>query len=69
MRHLSAGHNAEGRERLEKYYELRRQGLGIIDAAAAIEVLDHATVYRYERWFKAIESGTPIVPGKLGRPA
>ena len=69
MKPLSPGRNAEGRERREKYYELRRQGAGIVDAAAAVGVLDHATVYRYERWFKTIESGTPIVPGKLGRPA
>ena len=55
---------AKGRERREHYYELRREGLNHLDAAAAIGVLDPGTRGRYERWFQAVERGDPIIPGR-----
>ena len=55
---------AKGRERRERYYELRRQGLNCLDAAAAVGVLDFGTRGRYERWFQAVERGEAIIPGR-----
>ena len=67
MKPLPAGSHAGARERRERYYELRRQGLGITDAAAGAGVTDPRTVNRYERWFQATERGDLIVPGRPSR--
>lgn len=55
---------AKGRERRERFCELRRQGLDHLDAAAAVGVFNYATRGRYERWFQAVERGEAIVPAR-----
>ena len=64
MKPLPPGNHAGAHERRERYYELRRQGLGITDAAAGVGATDPCTVRRYERWFQATERGDLIVPGR-----
>jgi hypothetical protein len=56
----------EGRERRNRYYELRRQGMPMLDAAAEVGVYDWVIARRYERWFAAEESGQEIVRGTPG---
>ena len=69
MKPLPTGDHAGAHERRERYYELRRQGLSVIEAATEVGVLAEATAYRYERWFKATERGERIVPAGLGKPS
>ena len=69
MKPLPGGNHAGARERRERYYELRRQGLNVTDAAGEVGATDPCTVRRYERWFKAVERGDLIVPGRLDRPS
>ena len=69
MKPLPPGNHAGAHERRERYYELRRQGLGITDAAAGVGATDPCTVRRYERWFQATERGDLIVPGRAARNA
>ena len=64
MKPLPPGDHAGAHERRERYYELRRQGLSVTDAAARVGATDPSTVGRYERWFKATERGDLIVPGR-----
>ena len=64
MKPLPPGNHAGAHERRERYYELRRQGLGPADAAAGVGATDPSTVGRYERWFKATERGDLIVTGR-----
>jgi hypothetical protein len=53
----------EARQRRERYYELRREGVPSLDAAAGVDVFDWRIAQRYERWFQATESGQQIIPG------
>ena len=69
MKPLPAGSHTGAHERRERYYELRRQGLDVIDAAAGVGATEPKTIRRYERWFKAAERGDQIVPGRPGRPS
>ena len=69
MKPLPTGDHAGAHERRERYYELRRRGLKVVDAAAEVGVSVEATAYRYERWFQAVERGEEIVPAGLGRPS
>jgi hypothetical protein len=66
MKPLSNDRNA-ARQRREKFYELRRSGLGMVDAAVAAGVADPVSQARYERWYQAIERGEVPVPVKPGR--
>ncbi len=54
-------------QRREAYYELRRQGWSIYDAAAEVGVHDINTAKRYERWFQAIERGEITVNANHSR--
>ena len=55
---------AEGRARRERYYQLRRDGVPMVEAAWAVDVPDPVTYRRYERWFQAIESGRQLFPAR-----
>jgi hypothetical protein len=65
MKNLSHS-QPEARQRRERYYELRRQGVPMLDAAAEVGMTDWVGAQRYERWFQATESGQEIVRGKPG---
>jgi hypothetical protein len=56
----------EAQRRRARYYELRRQG---VDAYGAMLELGISETTRalYERWFRVIESGQEIIPGRYNR--
>jgi hypothetical protein len=62
---LNPSHTAAAARR-ERYYEARRAGLGIVDAGNAAGASDPSTFKRYERWYKAVESGAEMLtrPGR-----
>ena len=55
-----------GRERRERYLEMRRQGIGRWEAATELG-LDYQQSNRYERWYQAeVAAGHPIEPRPVG---
>jgi hypothetical protein len=54
--------------RLNRYAELRRDGVGPLDAARELDIIIGKDGLRYERWFQAAERGEVELPAVTSTP-
>jgi hypothetical protein len=53
-------------ERINRYADLRREGVSAADAAAGVGISRYHDGLRYERWYQAAERGETELPRPAG---